>query len=103
MDAGLLSTLRADLGALMPLTGETITLVSTVYNCFITGSSADGLTFEEGGATLASTAQVAIRKTDLPTPPQINSYATFRGETYRVHQTRDLTTTWEIVLVQQKA
>lgn len=88
---------------LKALTGETITLGSTNYSCMITSSTADGLTFEEGGATRATTASVAIKQTDLPTLPAINSYATFRGTLYRVHQTRDLTTTWELFLIQRSA
>lgn len=102
MDAGLLSTLNSDLATLKPLTGETITLSGTSYPCFITGPSMDGLNFEQGGATPLSTASVAIKQSDLPTKPLKNAYATFRGHIYKVEQTRDLTTTWEIFLTQQK-
>lgn len=101
MDSNLLASLASAITDVQSLTGETITFGNTDCVCTAASGLSSGLSYEFGGAPADIHGSVCVLKSILSTKPAVDAPCSFRGLALRVQSVDDMSTQWQIHLIQQ--
>ena len=107
MNSEILNQLIGGIRLVQGLTGETVTIDTngdripdTDYPCTVANMPANAAEWVQGGRIKKYTVTISVLQADLPTEPDVDTAAVFRGINYRVISAEDATTFWNITLLQ---